>query len=127
MTYKSLTRTTAFRVHLRLREQVEDHISEIKLKQLEISNYKKKLIEAETKYRQQQNLFEAVRAERNAYSKSLIESQDETQELKNKLSVLSHQIEQLKEDIVTKESNLIKEEFRTWFSFLIFIANIKYH
>ncbi|XP_029037703.2 cilia- and flagella-associated protein 58-like [Osmia bicornis bicornis] len=91
--------------------QVEDHISEIKLKQLEISNYKKKLIEAETKYRQQQNLFEAVRAERNAYSKSLVESQDETQDLKNKLSVLSHQIEQLKEDIVTKETNLIKEEF----------------
>lgn len=90
---------------------MEEYISEVKLKQVEISNYKKRLAEAEAKYRQQQNMFETVRAERNACGKSLTEAHDEIQELKNKLKVLSHQIEQLKEDIVTKESQLIKEEF----------------
>ncbi|XP_050575770.1 cilia- and flagella-associated protein 58-like [Bombus affinis] len=94
-----------------LAQQVEEYISEVKLKQVEISNYKKRLAEAEAKYRQQQNMFETVRAERNACGKSLTEAHDEIQELKNKLKVLSHQIEQLKEDIVTKESQLIKEEF----------------
>ncbi|CAK9800095.1 Cilia- and flagella-associated protein 58 [Anthophora quadrimaculata] len=94
-----------------LAHEVEEYISESKLKQVEISNYKKRLAEAEAKYRQQQNLFEAVRAERNTCGKSLTEAHDEIQELKNKLKVLNHQIEQLKEDIVTKEGQLIKEEF----------------
>lgn len=89
------------------------------MKQVEISNYKKRLAEAETRYRQQQNLFEAVRAERNSCAKSYTEAQDEIQELKNKLKVVSHQIEQLKEDIATKEASLIKEEFRKPTSILI--------
>lgn len=72
-------------------------------------------MEAETKYRQQQNLFESVRAERNSLNKNLTEAYDEIQELKNKLKVLSHQTEQLKEDIVAKEAGLIKEEFRKRF------------
>ncbi|XP_054004933.1 cilia- and flagella-associated protein 58-like isoform X2 [Hylaeus anthracinus] len=94
-----------------LAQEVEDYISEVKLKQVEIFNYKKRLAECEARYRQQQNLFEAVRAERNSYSKSLTESVDEIQELKNKLKVVNHQIEQLKEDIVAKEALVIKEEF----------------
>ncbi|XP_076767182.1 cilia- and flagella-associated protein 58 [Xylocopa sonorina] len=94
-----------------LAHQVEDYLSQSKLRQVEISNYKKRLAEADARYRQQQNLFEAVRAERNTCGKSLAEAQDEIQELKNKLKVLTHQIEQLKEDIVTKEGQLIKEEF----------------
>ncbi|CAL7944366.1 unnamed protein product [Xylocopa violacea] len=94
-----------------LAQQVENYISQSKLRQVEISNYKKRLAEADVRYRQQQNLFEAIRAERNTCGKSLAEAQDEIQELKNKLKVLTHQIEQLKEDIVTKEGQLIKEEF----------------
>ncbi|XP_026674723.1 cilia- and flagella-associated protein 58-like [Ceratina calcarata] len=94
-----------------LAQEVEDYINESKLRQIEISNYKKRLAETEAKYRQQHNLFEALRTERNTCSKSLTEAQDEIQELKNKLKVLTHQIEQLKEDIVTKEGQLIKEEF----------------
>ncbi|XP_015433569.1 PREDICTED: cilia- and flagella-associated protein 58-like [Dufourea novaeangliae] len=91
--------------------QVENYLSEVKLKQVEISSYKKRLAESETKYRQLQTLFESVRTERNSLNKSLTEVQDEVQELKHKLKVVNHQTEQLKEDIVTKEANLIKEEF----------------
>ncbi|XP_076227482.1 cilia- and flagella-associated protein 58 [Nomia melanderi] len=94
-----------------LAQQVENYLSEVKLKQVEISTYKRRLVEAETKYRQQQNLFESVRTERNSLNKNLTEAHDEIQELKNKLKVLSHQTEQLKEDIVAKEAGLIKEEF----------------
>jgi hypothetical protein len=36
--------------------------------------------------------------------------QDEISELRQKLKILSHQAEQLKEDITTKEAQLMKEE-----------------
>ena len=48
---------------------------------------------------QQQNLYEAVRSDRNLYSKNLIESQDEIAEMKRKFKIMNHQIEQLKEEI----------------------------
>ena len=87
-------------------------MDELKLKQVEVFDCKKRLAESEAKFRQQQNLFEAVRAERNTCSKNLIEAHDEIQELKNKLKIIGHQIEQLKEDVTSKETSLIKEEFR---------------
>lgn len=40
-----------------------------------------------------------------------MEAQDEINELKHKLKVKSYQVEQLKEDITTKENQLLKEEF----------------
>lgn len=58
----------------------------------------------------QLNLFDAVRAERNALQKNLQEANAESSELKTKLKVTSHQTEQLKEDIAMKEQQLIKEE-----------------
>lgn len=56
-------------------------------------------------------MYESVRTDRNMYSKNLIESQDEVIEMKRKLKIMSHQIEQLKEEIATKENALIKEHF----------------
>jgi chromosome segregation ATPase len=56
-----------------------------------------------------QNLYEAVRSDRNLYSKNLIESQDEITEMKRKLKIMNHQIDQLKEEITAKESALVKE------------------
>jgi chromosome segregation ATPase len=52
-----------------------------------------------------------VRAERNAYSKSLLEAQDEITEMKRKFKILQHQIEQLKEEIGAKDLALVKEHF----------------
>jgi predicted nucleic acid-binding Zn-ribbon protein len=42
----------------------------------------KKNIEAEGRLKQQQNLYEAVRSDRNLYSKNCVEAQDEIGELK---------------------------------------------
>lgn len=50
-------------------------MEDIKIKEMNIFDYKKKIAESETKYKQQQNLYEAVRSDRNLYSKNLIECQ----------------------------------------------------
>lgn len=42
---------------------------------MQIFDYRKKIAESETKLKQQQNLYEAVRSDRNLYSKNLVEAQ----------------------------------------------------
>ena len=46
------------------------------------------IVEGETRLKQQQNLYEAVRADRNLYSKNLIQAQDQLQEMKRKFQIL---------------------------------------
>lgn len=76
-----------------------------------IMDLQKKIGEAEARLKQQQNLYEAVRADRNLYSKNLIEAQDEIQEMKRKFKIMTHQIDQLKEEIAAKDLALVKEHF----------------
>ncbi|KUF98452.1 uncharacterized protein AM588_10011523 [Phytophthora nicotianae] len=82
-----------------------------KLKEMRNHDLQKKVHEGETKLKQQQQLYEAVRSERNLYSKNLIESQDEIAEMKRKFKILTHQIEQLKEEVAAKDVALVKEHF----------------
>jgi chromosome segregation ATPase len=84
---------------------------EVKLQELQISALQKKIVEGETRLKQQQNLYEQVRSDRNLYSKNLIESQDEISEMKRKFKIMNHQIEQLKEEITAKDHSLVKEHF----------------
>ncbi|RLN50001.1 hypothetical protein BBJ29_002772 [Phytophthora kernoviae] len=84
---------------------------EAKLKEMRNHDLQKKVHEGETKLKQQQQLYEAVRSERNLYSKNLIESQDEIAEMKRKFKILTHQIEQLKEEVAAKDVALVKEHF----------------
>jgi chromosome segregation ATPase len=58
-----------------------------------------------------QALYENVRTDRNVYSKNLLESQDEIMEMKRKLKIMNHQVEQLKEEIASRETVLVKEHF----------------
>jgi len=92
-----------------LTQKVLQHMEDVKVREMQIFDYKKKIAEAETKLKQQQNLYEAVRSDRNLYSKNLIECQDEITEMKRKLKIMNHQIDQLKEEITTKEAALVKE------------------
>ena len=46
----------------------------MKLKNNLITKLQKKNIEAESRLKQQQNLYEAVRSDRNLYSKNLLEA-----------------------------------------------------
>ena len=50
------------------------------VKEREISVLLQKIAEGEARLKQQQNLYEAVRSDRNLYAKNLIESQDEIAE-----------------------------------------------
>lgn len=92
-----------------LTQKVLQHMEDVKVREMQIFDYKKKIAEAETKLKQQQNLYEAVRSDRNLYSKNLIESQDEITEMKRKLKIMNHQIDQLKEEISAKEAALVAE------------------
>ncbi|KAJ3413629.1 hypothetical protein HDV05_007773 [Chytridiales sp. JEL 0842] len=84
-------------------------LQEIKEKELEIFEFKKKMIQADTKLKHQQNLYEAVQSDRNLHSKHLIESQGEIAEMKRKLKIMNFQINGYKEDINAKEVALTKE------------------
>jgi chromosome segregation ATPase len=83
--------------------------AQVKLAEGQIFEYKKKLADADAKLRQQQGLYETVRAERNLHSKNLIEAQGEIADMKRKLKIMNHQIDQLKDEIASKEASLAKE------------------
>lgn len=86
-------------------------IEELKLQEVQISDLQKKIIDGGSRLKQQQNLYEAVRSDRNLYSKNLIESQEEIAEMKRRFKVMNHHIEQLKEEITSKDHALVKEHF----------------
>lgn len=69
------------------------------------------IAEGGTRLKQQQNLYEQVRADRNTYSKNLIEHQNDILELRRRFKMMNHQIEQLKEEITGKDHALVKEHF----------------
>nr|CCA22451.1 flagellar associated protein putative [Albugo laibachii Nc14] len=83
-----------------------------KAKLFQIEEAQKKVLEMECKLKQQQQLYEQVRSERNHCSKNLNDSRDEISELKRKFTILNHQIEQLKEEVATKDDVLVKEHFQ---------------
>lgn len=74
-----------------------------------ITKLQKKNIEAEGRLKQQQNLYEAVRSDRNLYSKNLLEAQEEIVELKMKFRRMTQQISQLKEEIQAKDNTITTE------------------
>merc|ERR1711865_239810 len=84
-------------------------LEEVKLREMTILDLQKKIAEGDARLKQQQNLYEAGRSDRNLYSKSLIESQDEIAEMKRKFKIMNHQIEQLKEEIEAKDQAFVKE------------------
>ncbi|UJR14268.1 hypothetical protein I4U23_001259 [Adineta vaga] len=93
-----------------LTTQVLGFMEEVKKKDLDIFDLKKKIAELDTRLKQQKNLYEAVRSDRNLYSKNLIESQDEVGEMRRKLKIMHHQIDQLKEEIQGKEQDLVRAQ-----------------
>ena len=86
-------------------------LEEVKLKDNLIQELQKKIIEGDARLKQQQNLYEAVRSDRNLYSKNLIEAQDEVAEIKRKFNIATHQISQLKDEMDAKEAALTKEHY----------------
>merc|ERR1719450_1867718 len=86
-------------------------MEELKNRDNKISELKKNYTDVKGKLAQQKQAYEAVRTERNLFSKNLVESQDEIAEMKRKFKIMYHQIEQLKEEIKEKDQALIKEHW----------------
>lgn len=78
---------------------------------MDIAELQKKITDLEAKLKIQQQLYEQVRSERNLYSKNQIEAQDEIAEMRRKFKIMEHQIEQLKEEIKSKDHLLVKRHF----------------
>ena len=83
----------------------------IKLKAMEIHELQKTITDEKNKLKLQQTLYEQVRNDRNLFSRQQINSEDEINEMRRKFNIMAHQIQQLKEEIVTKDSALINEHF----------------
>ncbi|KAL0483555.1 hypothetical protein AKO1_014533 [Acrasis kona] len=86
-------------------------LEEVKIKTLEAHELHKKIVDGQEKLKNQQALYEAVRSDRNAKSKALIEAHEETEEMKRKFKIMNQQIEQLKEEITSREKALVDETF----------------
>eukprot|EP00882_Tetradesmus_deserticola_P008907 GHRQ01009397.1.p1 GENE.GHRQ01009397.1~~GHRQ01009397.1.p1 ORF type:complete len:575 (+),score=315.40 GHRQ01009397.1:1157-2881(+) len=86
-------------------------LDEVKVREVALVELQKRIGDGDGRLKQQQALYEAVRADRNMYSKSLIEAQDEISEMKRKFKIMGHQIEQLKEELGAKDLALVKEHF----------------
>ncbi|XP_009951598.1 PREDICTED: coiled-coil domain-containing protein 147, partial [Leptosomus discolor] len=91
-----------------LKQKVLQHLKDIEIQEKEICDYKKKVEESASKLKEQQNCCEALRVENNLYCKNLIEAKDGIAEMKTKLTTVTHQVDQLKEEIAEKEAALVK-------------------
>nr|CCC95667.1 unnamed protein product [Trypanosoma congolense IL3000] len=91
---------------------IEQHTlvrEELKVASITCKETKKAIEESEQRLKKQQGLYEQERAERNLYTKKLIESQDEVMELKQGFRMMDHQIRQLKEELAMKEKKFQDE------------------
>lgn len=78
---------------------------------VKIAQFQQQIVLNDSKLRQQQNLLDAVRTDRNMYRKTLIEQKNEMQELKRKHSNLNQLIKQLKQEIAEKDMAYMNEHF----------------
>eukprot|EP01116_Phalansterium_solitarium_P023261 TRINITY_DN805_c0_g1_i2.p1 TRINITY_DN805_c0_g1~~TRINITY_DN805_c0_g1_i2.p1 ORF type:complete len:893 (+),score=388.33 TRINITY_DN805_c0_g1_i2:142-2820(+) len=86
-------------------------LEEVKLRELTIDEKQKRIAEIEGKLKQQQTLYEAVRSDRNMYSKSCFEAQEEIEEMRRKFKIMAKQIEQLKDEVFKKDREFMREHF----------------
>ncbi|NXK07397.1 CFA58 protein, partial [Herpetotheres cachinnans] len=91
-----------------LKQKVLQHMKDIEIRETQICDYKKKIEESAFELKQEQNRCEAVRTERNLYSKNLVEAKDEMAEVKKQLKTVTYQVDELKEEITDKEAALVK-------------------
>ena len=84
-------------------------VEELKIKNNIIADLQKKNSDLESKLKHQQNLYEAVRSDRNLYSKNQLEAQEEIEDLNKKWRRMTHQIEQHKDEIKSKNARILRE------------------
>jgi len=93
----------------------EDACEELRKRDNHMAQLKKNITDVKAKLGQQKNLYEAVRTDKNLYSKNLTESLEEISEMRKKFRVMYHQIEQLKEEIKEKDKAINMQHFELQF------------
>ena len=86
-------------------------LEQLKLQEVQISEIHHKIIDDGSRLKQQKNLYDTAQCDKNLNSKSLVKSQELIADLQRQFKIMSHQIEQLKQEITTKDRNLVKEHF----------------
>ena len=86
-------------------------LEEVKLQDMQMKELQSKIDEEQQKLKHKQNLYDAVRSDRNLYSKQLIVIQEEIAVFKRKFRGMNHLIEQLKDEISAKDHSIVKEHF----------------
>jgi chromosome segregation ATPase len=81
-----------------------ESVEQIKLREMECGELHKNIQEERSKLKLQQTLYEQVRSDRNLFSKQHIQSQDEIAEMNRKFRIMSHQVDQLKEEIQVRSA-----------------------
>ncbi|EER02017.1 NF-kappa-B essential modulator, putative, partial [Perkinsus marinus ATCC 50983] len=82
-------------------------LDEVKAREARVSEIEKMVEKEEEKLQQQQALYDSVRADRNLYSKSLIDCNAEIEEMKRKFKIAFHRIEQVKSEVRKKEAKIV--------------------
>ena len=92
-----------------LSHKIDSLLEEVKNTEMTNQNSKKQIEEFKSELKKQQNLYHSVRNDRAQLTRAVTESHDEIADLKEKMKVLTHQFDQLKEEIIAKEMDLVKE------------------
>ncbi|KAM8899578.1 cilia- and flagella-associated protein 58 isoform 1-T1 [Spinachia spinachia] len=93
-----------------LLQKVQQKVSDVEVRETEIYDWRKKVTEAGSKLKHQENLLESAVSERNLYSKNLIQAQEEIAEMKRKLKTMNNQVTRLRDEITGKELALTKDQ-----------------
>ncbi|CAE8635587.1 unnamed protein product, partial [Polarella glacialis] len=93
------------------KQRCEEVQEELRARDVQTAQLMRAIVDVRAKLGQQKNLYEAVKTDKNLYSKNLVESLEEISEMKKRFRVMCHQIEQLKEEIKEKDKAMITEHF----------------
>lgn len=93
---------------MELNVKINELSKDMRISKVELFDYQKQIAEYEARLKQQQSMNDTVRADRNLYLKNLTDSQEEINELKRKIKIMTHQVDQFKDEISNKEASLVK-------------------
>lgn len=87
-------------------------LDEVRMQEQLTFEEQKKIQESENRLKQRQNMLETVLNERNLYAKNYNQLRTEINEMQRRFLIMLNQIKQLKEEIQSKERELVAEESR---------------
>ncbi|KAJ1556087.1 hypothetical protein HK405_007382 [Cladochytrium tenue] len=83
----------------------------LRLRDAALADARKRVADLEKRLEEHTAMYEGVRADRNSYSKNLVEAQDELGELRRRLKITGHNVEQLKEEVAKRDKDLSRQQF----------------